>query len=83
LLPVDGSLPMKPHAVGKYKRVYTHATVVYNDNTSESFKALCVTDKGIFIGRIVYNEYGENEFIEYGFIAHTMVKKIIPTSKDY
>ena len=77
MLPVNGRIQMKPSAVIGNKHIYTHVTVVYTDNLTEHFEAIQDTEKGIIIGRIIQNDQGKNEFVQFGFIAHSMVQQII------
>jgi len=69
---------MSPSAVDKHREIYSHVTVIYIDNMSEFFEAVRVTDKGVIIGRFIQNEQGQQEFLGCGFIAHSMIQKIIP-----
>ena len=73
---------MSPSAVDEDRALYTQVTVVYIDDLSETFEALKVTDKGVIIGRFIENEQGKKEFLECGFIAHSMIQEIRPNENN-
>ncbi|KYK31150.1 MAG: hypothetical protein AYK22_08210 [Thermoplasmatales archaeon SG8-52-3] len=47
--------------------------IIYNDGKMDIFKAVQITDEGVYTGRI----RNHNEFIDGGFIPKQNIKKII------
>ena len=53
------------------KNIIKDATVIYMDGIMEYFDAIRITNNGVFIGKII-----NNEFESYGFIPKQSIKQI-------
>jgi hypothetical protein len=49
------------------------AQIIYSDGKMDIFEAIHITDKGVYIGRIINSD----EFIGGGFIPKRSIKKIM------
>jgi len=59
------------------EKIIEHAIITYTDGLSEQFPAICITERGVTIGRILKNETtGKEEFTPYGFINKGSIKQI-------
>ena len=52
-------------------KILVNATVVYTDSTEDHFDAICITNGGVFIGKII-----EGKFADFGFIFKNSIKEI-------
>jgi hypothetical protein len=51
--------------------IIENTTIIYTDGIQEQFEAICVTDKGIQIGRII-----KSNFVPFGYIPNHSIKEI-------
>jgi len=59
------------------QKIIKNATVEYQDGIKETFDALQVVERGVFIGRMrKEDETNISEFFIYGFIPRTSIRQI-------
>jgi len=51
--------------------IIQNAIVIYSDGVKEQFEAVCMTNRGVIIGRIM-----DDEFFDCGFISKGNIKEI-------
>lgn len=62
--------------------VIENVTITYTDGLSEQFHAICITDKGVTIGRMLRDtDTGKEEFFPYGFIHKSSIELISNSRK--
>jgi hypothetical protein len=65
------------------QKIIQNATVEYHDGIKETFDALQVVERGVFIGRMRQeDETSTSEFFIYGFIPRTSIRQITNRDKE-
>ena len=63
-------------------KVIENVTITYTDGLREQFNAICITDQGVTIGRILKDiDTDKEEFFPFGFINKNNIKKISSNRK--
>ena len=63
-------------------KIIENVTITYTDGLREQFNAICITDQGVTIGRILKDiDTDKEEFFPFGFINKSSIKQISSNSE--